>query len=90
MGTIKMRAYLGVNEPEAVSSLLFRQAFLYEILNNLLGNTNTSRSSTHKYSTLVLDLNAGFLQTIDNSGQDNGASALNVIIEAGILVLILL
>jgi hypothetical protein len=59
--------YFGVYEPEAFSCLVLGQAFLDEVLNNLLSHPNTSAASSHKYSTLILDWNPSALQCVDNT-----------------------
>jgi hypothetical protein len=57
----RLDTYLGVNKPEAPSSLVFSQALLNEVLDNLLGNPDASTSSSHEYSAMILDRLSGAL-----------------------------
>ena len=83
-------AYLGVYKPKATACLILSQAFLDEILDNLLGYSDTSRSSPHEYRTLSTNRNMRLLKGVDNACQDDSSSTLNIIVEAAVFVLILL
>jgi hypothetical protein len=74
--------YLGIHKPEASSSFVFGQALPHEILHDLFSNTNSSASGSHEYRSLIFNRNSGFLQRIDDSGQDDSSGTLNIIIEA--------
>tara|TARA_R110002060_G_scaffold74594_1_gene83949 strand:+ start:1582 stop:2154 length:573 start_codon:yes stop_codon:yes gene_type:complete len=79
---------LCIDKPEATSCLVFSQALFHEVLNDLLSDTHTGTSSTHKDSSLVLGWNTALLQGVDDTGEDNSTGSLNVIVEHGVLVLI--
>lgn len=78
----------GVDEPETSSSFILGQAFSDEELDNLLGDTNTSTAGTHEHCSLVLGRNTGSFYSVDDSGEYDRAGPLDIVIEAGILVLI--
>jgi len=43
----------GVDKPEAALGLLLCETLVHEELNQLLSNTNTSRTGTEEYGTLI-------------------------------------
>jgi hypothetical protein len=86
----KLGTYFSINKPEASAGLVFSQTFLDEILNNLLGNPDASTSCAHEYSTVIPDRSSSALQGVDNTSQYDSSSSLNIVIEAGVLMLVLL
>jgi hypothetical protein len=83
-------SYFSVNKPEASSSFVFCQALLDEVLDNLLGNSHARTSSSHEHGTMILNRNICALQCIDDTSQYDGSCSLNIIIEAGVFMLVLL
>lgn len=81
---------LGVDQPEALSGLVLTEALLHKELNELLGNTDTGRAGTEEDGTLVGGGNLGLLDSVDETTKDDGASALDVVVEHGVGVLVTL
>jgi hypothetical protein len=81
---------LGVDQPEALASLVLGEALLHEESGELLGNTDTSRAGTEEDSALVLGRNARLLDGVDEAGKNHSASALDVVVEHGVGVLVAL
>jgi hypothetical protein len=78
----------GINEPEAASCLIFGQAFLDEELDNLLRDTDTGTTGTEEDGTVVSRVDTSSLDGVNDTSQNNGTSSLDIIVEAGIFILI--
>ena len=81
-------SYLGVNEPKTASCLILRKSLLDEEFDNLLSNADSSTASPHENCTLILGWNASLFQGVDDAGKDHSTGPLNVIVEAGVLMLV--
>lgn len=79
---------LGVDQPEALSSLVLSQTLLHEELDELLSNTDAGRASTEEDGTLVSGGNLGLLDSVDETAKNDGTSALDVVVEHGVGVLV--
>lgn len=75
---------LGVNQVEAVASLIFGHALANEEVDNLLGDTDTGAASTEEDRTVFLARQTGALDGVDDTTQDDRAGTLDVVIEAGV------
>ena len=85
---MKRLTYLSVHEPECSSSLFFCQAFFDEVLDDLLGHTNSGTACSHKYCSLILNRNTALLQCIDDTSEDDSPGSLNIVVEHRVLMLI--
>lgn len=81
---------LGVDEVEAVAGILLGHALADEEVDNLLGNADTGGAGTEENGTLVLAGETGALDSVDDTAEDDSASTLDVVIEAGVVVLVTL
>ena len=81
---------LGVDEVEAVASILLGHALADEEVNNLLGDADTGRAGAEEDGAVVLAGETGTLDGVDDSTEDDGAGTLNVVIEAGVDTLVTL
>ena len=79
---------IGVDEPEFATGLFLGQAFLDEELDNLLRNTSSSAASTEEDGFVVLDGHTRRLDSVDEATDNDGASALDVVVEHGVGVLV--
>lgn len=79
------RAHLGVDKPEHRASLLLRHSLLLKVLADGLCDSNTTRSSTKEEDALVLQRQAGELESADSSCEDDGSGSLDVVVEARVL-----
>ena len=82
--------YARVHEPKLLAGLVLGETLLYEELDNLLGNTNSGTASTKEDGAVVLEINACVLDGVDEAGKNDGAGALDVVIEASVGVLVTL
>jgi len=74
---------LGVDEVETVAGLVLGHAFAHEELDNLAGDTDTGTASTEEDGAVVLAGQTGALDGVDDTAEDDSASTLDVVIEAG-------
>jgi len=88
--TISGDETLGVDEVEAVASILLGHALADEEINDLLGNTDTGRASAEEDSTLILAGETGTLDSVDDTTENDGAGTLDVIVKAGVGTLVTL
>ena len=84
----RRNAYLGVDEPKLSLGLVFGQALLDEVLNDLLGDAHASTASSEKDGAMVTGGNAGGLHGVDEATDDDGSCALHVVVEHGICMLV--
>lgn len=77
---------LGVDQPELVLGGLLAETTLGVVLDKLLGNTDTGRASSHEDQALLLKRDTRELDGVDVTGQDDGTSSLDVVVEAAVLV----
>ena len=80
--------YVRVYKPKFASCLFFCQTFLNEIFNDLPSNTNTGTTCTEENSTVVLDRSTASFHGVDESTNNDSTSALNIIIEARVDILV--
>lgn len=88
--TVGSNKTLGIDKVEAVTGLILGHTLADEELDNLLGNTDTSGAGTEEDSTVVLAGEAGTLDGVDNTTEDNGTSTLDIIVEASVGVAVTL
>jgi hypothetical protein len=81
--TVSGHETLGVDEVEAVAGFILGHAFAHEELDNLAGDTDTGAAGTEKDGAVVLARKTGALDGVDDTAEDDSASTLDVIIEAG-------
>ena len=74
---------LGVDEVEAVAGLVLSHAFAHEELDDLAGDTDTGAAGAEEDGTVVLARKTGALDSVDDTTEDDSASTLDVIVEAG-------
>lgn len=75
---------LGVYEPETVTGLGLAETTLGVVLNQLLGNTDTGGTGTHKDEALVLDGDARQVDGANVTAENDGTGALDVVVEAAV------
>ena len=78
-----------VDEPEAAPGFVFREAaFFDEVLDELLGDTDTGASGAQEDGALSGGRDLGCTAGVDKASEDDGPGALNVVVEHGVGVLI--
>jgi hypothetical protein len=90
LATIMSYQTLRVDEPEAATSLVLGETFLDEVLHDLLSNTDTSGASAKEHSPLIFGRSSRLLDSVNEAGQNHGASTLNIVVEHGVCVLVAL
>ncbi len=80
----------GVDQPETSSGFVFREAFTREEFHYLLGDSDAGAACAEEHGTLLFGGEAGSFDGVDDAGEDDGAGALDVVVEAGVLVLVTL
>jgi hypothetical protein len=78
--TVFSNKTLGIDEPELVAGGSFAQSTACIVLNELFGNTDTSRAGAHEDKPLFLDWNTRLLNSANISTQHNGTSSLDIVV----------
>ena len=81
---------LGVDEVEAVAGLILGHAFAHEELDDLPSNTDTGAAGTEEHRAVLLAGQTGALDSVDDTAEDDSASTLDVIVEAGVQITVTL
>ncbi len=76
----------GVDEPETATGFVLGQALAGEEFDNLFGDADAGAAGAEEDGSLVFGGHAGALDGVDDAGEDDGAGALDVVVEAGVLV----
>lgn len=84
--TVSSDQTLGVDQVEAVASILLGHALTHEELDDLLGDTDTGRTGSEEHGAVVLAGQAGALDGVHHAAENHRASTLDVVIEAGVRV----
>ncbi|KAG7144875.1 hypothetical protein HYQ46_006384 [Verticillium longisporum] len=77
---------LRVDKPELFTRLLLAKAAASVVLDELLGNTNTSGAGSHEDQPLLLKRNARQVHSTNVATENDSSSALDVVVEAAVLV----
>lgn len=88
--TISSDKTLSVDQVETRAGLILGHTLADEEVNNLLSNTDTGATSTKEDGALVLARKARALDSVDDTTEDDSASTLDVIVEAGVVVTVTL
>lgn len=75
---------LGVDEVETAAGFILGHALPHEELHNLLGNPDTGRAGAEEDRAVVLARQAGPLDSVDDTAEDDRAGSLDVIVEASV------
>lgn len=90
VATVSGDETLGVNQVEAGPSLILSHALTHEESNNLFSNADTGTSRTEEDSTVILARKTRALHGVDDSTQDDGTRALDIIVEARVNIAVAL
>lgn len=90
IATVESDKSLGVDQPNHLASLVLAHAVVVDkVGSQLLGNTDSSGSSSKEENLVVLGGNSGKVDGVHESSQDDSASALNIVVEAKVGRLVL-
>lgn len=90
IATVESDKTLGVDQPDHLTGLVLTHAVVVDkVGSQLLGNTDSSGSSSKEENLVILGGNSGKVDGVHESSQDDSASSLNIIVKAKVGGLVL-